>query len=249
MEKIRAAWLHASRIGIIAILYAGVTIACIPLEGSLAWGPIQFRFSEVLCVLALFTADAIPGLAIGCAIANLANLALSGLGSFSALGLAYSVAMAIAGSLFAWRFRKHPYIAVAGLLAINAIIVFLIHAHFGTLGVLDAVFGFIASAFAAAFIWKYRDRPAFALLGPVITNALIVPAYLPLMVEGASFYVIPFTDISVQGLYLLMYLYGFLSIGIGEAVVIYVLGLPLARALKGTRLASLLESGNPPTLS
>lgn len=51
---------------IIAALYAALTY----LQGSLApWSTswtIQFRVSEALCVLALFTPAAIPGLAIGC---------------------------------------------------------------------------------------------------------------------------------------------------------------------------------------
>ncbi len=55
--------------------------------GSLAWGPIQFRVSEALCVLALFTPAAVPGLTLGCAIANIANIALSGTGMLGMLDL------------------------------------------------------------------------------------------------------------------------------------------------------------------
>jgi hypothetical protein len=33
-----------------------------------------------------------------------------------------------------------------------------------------------------------------------------------------------------------MYLFGFVAIGIGEAIVIYALGLPLLRALRSTKL-------------
>ena len=32
---------------------------------------MQFRFSEALCIMPLFTSAAVPGLAIGCVIANL----------------------------------------------------------------------------------------------------------------------------------------------------------------------------------
>ena len=38
-----------------------------------------------------------------------------------------------------------------------------------------------------------------------------------------------------------MYLFGLISTGIGEAVVMYVLGLPLARALKRSPLVEQLE--------
>ena len=49
------------------------------------------------------------------------------------------------------------------------------------------------------FTWRMRRRPALALLGPVIANALIVPAYLPLMLQGMGFYTIPFTTIALDG--------------------------------------------------
>lgn len=179
-----------TRVAVIAALYASTTLICMLFLGGLAWGPVQFRLSEALCVLALFTPDAIIGLTLGCAIANLANIALSGL---------------------------------------------------GMLGMLDVVFGSLASLLGAIVCWRLRDRPMVALLGPVLANALIVPAYLPLMLQGLGFYTIPFTSISLDGAYLPMYLFGFVATGIGEAVVIYALGLPLVRALEATPLAGALR--------
>lgn len=172
-------------IAVIAALYAAMTLICLLFLGGLAWGPVQFRISEAICVLALFTPDAIPGLTLGCVIANVANIALSGT---------------------------------------------------GTLGLLDVVFGSLATALGAWFTYKFRDKPGFAVLGPVIANAFIVPAYLPLMLQGLGFYTIPFTSISLDGAYGLMYLFGLVSTGIGEAVVMYALGLPLYRILKKTPL-------------
>ena len=137
-----------TRVAVIAALYASTTLICMLFLGGLAWGPVQFRLSEALCVLALFTPDAIIGLTLGCAIANLANIALSGL---------------------------------------------------GMLGMLDVVFGSLASLLGAIVCWRLRDRPMVALLGPVLANALIVPAYLPLMLQGLGFYTIPFTSISLDG--------------------------------------------------
>ena len=179
-----------ARVGMIAAAYAAASLVALMFLGGLAWGPIQFRISEALCVLALFSADAVPGRAIGCALANAANIVLGGT---------------------------------------------------GTLGLLDVVFGTLATAIGAAFTWRMRRRPALALLGPVIANALIVPAYLPLMLQGMGFYTIPFTTIALDGQYLPMYLFGLISTGIGEAVVMYVLGLPLARALKRSPLVEQLE--------
>lgn len=54
---------------IIAALYAVFTYAAAFF--NLAYGPIQFRFSEALNVLCLFTPAAIPGLTVGCLIANI----------------------------------------------------------------------------------------------------------------------------------------------------------------------------------
>lgn len=57
--------------GLIAALYALTTYLC-ALWG-LAYSEVQLRFSEALTILPLFTPAAIPGLAIGCLIANLGS--------------------------------------------------------------------------------------------------------------------------------------------------------------------------------
>ncbi|MDF1496112.1 QueT transporter family protein [Caproiciproducens sp. CPB-2] len=38
---------------------------------NLAYGPVQFRFSEALTILPAFTPAAVPGLAVGCLLANI----------------------------------------------------------------------------------------------------------------------------------------------------------------------------------
>ena len=185
---------RVARVGVIAAGYAGLTLVTLFFLGSLAWGPVQFRVSEALCALALLTADAVPGLALGCVIANVANIVLSGT---------------------------------------------------GMLGMLDVVFGSLATALGAWFTWRNRRRPALALMGPVIANALIVPAYLPLMLQGIGFYTIPFTNIALDGAYPAMYVFGLLATGAGEAVVMYALGLPLYRALSRTTLPRTLGADAP----
>lgn len=172
---------YIAQVGVIAALYAAATLIAIVFLQGLAWGPVQFRISEAICVVAALTPAAIPGLTIGCAIANLINMVISGTGA---------------------------------------------------LGLFDVIFGSLATLIGAAFCWKMRSRPAIALLGFVIANALIVPAYLPIILQGLGFYTIPFTEISLEGAYLPMYLFGVISTGIGEALVMYVLGLPLLHALK-----------------
>ncbi len=63
---------------VIAALYAVLTIlqnTLLPGSASMA---VQFRVSEVLTILALYTPAAIPGLTIGCVIANISSLSTLG---------------------------------------------------------------------------------------------------------------------------------------------------------------------------
>ena len=55
--------------GLIAALYVVLTMLANAL--GLANYPVQLRFSEALCILPLFTPAAVPGLFIGCMVANL----------------------------------------------------------------------------------------------------------------------------------------------------------------------------------
>ena len=172
---------YVAQAGMIAAVYAAATLITMFLLQGLAWGPVQFRISEAVTVLAVLTPAAVPGLTIGCVVANLISLAINGTGA---------------------------------------------------LGLLDVVFGSLATCLGALWCWKFRSRPKIALLGPVIANALIVPAYLPILLQGIGWYTIPFTDISLDGAYLPMYVFGVFATGIGQALVVYVLGLPLLKALK-----------------
>ncbi len=167
--------------GVIAALYAAATLIVLVLLQGLAWGPVQFRISEAVCVVAALTPAAVPGLTAGCAIANLFNIVFGGTGA---------------------------------------------------LGLLDVVFGSCATLLGSLFCWKMRRRPAVALAGMVVANAVIVPAYLPILLQGLGYYTVPFTNIALDGLYGAMYLFGLVATAIGEAFVMYVLGWPLLTALK-----------------
>ena len=82
--------------GVIAALYAALTYAAAGL--GIAYGPIQFRFSEALTVLPIFTPAAIPGLAVGCLIANLA--------SFNPIDLLFGTAATLIAALLTARFKN-----------------------------------------------------------------------------------------------------------------------------------------------
>lgn len=65
---------YLTQAALIAALYAGLThLQNLLIPGSATWA-IQFRASEALCVLALFTPAAIPGLTVGCMVFNLTYL-------------------------------------------------------------------------------------------------------------------------------------------------------------------------------
>lgn len=55
-----------TRIGVVAALYATITLVL----GSISYGPIQFRISEVMTLLPLFGKEYILSLTIGCFLAN-----------------------------------------------------------------------------------------------------------------------------------------------------------------------------------
>ena len=62
---------HLSTAALIAAIYAALTYAAAAL--GICYGPIQFRISEAMCVLAAFTPAAIPGLTLGCLLGNLGS--------------------------------------------------------------------------------------------------------------------------------------------------------------------------------
>ena len=61
--------------GVIAALYVALTMLA-ALFGLSGTNAIQVRISEALCILPFFTAAAIPGLTIGCLLANVATSAM-----------------------------------------------------------------------------------------------------------------------------------------------------------------------------
>jgi uncharacterized membrane protein len=69
---------YIAQVGIIASLYAALTVMLAPIS----YGPIQLRVSEALTVLPYLTPAAIPGLFIGCLVANV----LGGLGIYDVVG-------------------------------------------------------------------------------------------------------------------------------------------------------------------
>lgn len=108
---------------IIAAMYATLTIlqnVLLPGSASMA---VQFRVSEVLTILALFTPAAIPGLTIGCIIANISSLAVLGPYDMIFGSIASLLAALTMYALRNVRFFKLPILAALMPALFNGLIV------------------------------------------------------------------------------------------------------------------------------
>jgi uncharacterized membrane protein len=156
-----------------AVVAAAYVLFTLPFA-QFAYGPIQFRLAEALTVLPALFPAAIPGLFIGCLLANLFN----------------------------------P----------------------NNLGLIDIVFGSLATLLAGLATWKlsYVFRTArpilrrmVCLIPPVVINAIIVGTYLPfLLLEAGGRVTLAVAAVNI------------VSVGLSEAVVVYIIGLALLTGLE-----------------
>lgn len=101
--------------GLIAALYVVLTAPF----ANIAYGPIQFRIAEVLTVLPIFSAATIPGVTLGCFIANLINP--NNLGPVDIIG--GTLATLIAG-YFSWLIgKKNKPLGIIPPIVFNGLIV------------------------------------------------------------------------------------------------------------------------------
>lgn len=173
--------LYLAKGAVIAAAYTVLTwLAAL---AGLAFGPVQFRFSEALTILPMFTSAAVPGLTLGCLLANI----LSGYGIY------------------------------------------------------DMIFGTLATLLAAVLTRLVRNVrfwgiPILAPLPPVLINALVVGLEITLVANG---------NLNLSLLHnfnWILFLANAGSVGLGELVVCYVLGLPLAVIIeKNKKLKALLQ--------
>ena len=98
--------------GIIAALYAGLTI----LLQAFSFGAIQVRVSEAMTLLPLLTPAAIPGLAIGCFVANL-------LGPYGIHDVVFGTLATLIAAVLTRKLRKNVYLAAAMPVLANALII------------------------------------------------------------------------------------------------------------------------------
>ena len=156
---------------LITACYAVITI----LTASFAYGPIQFRIAEALCILPYFMPFTTWGLFAGCILANI----ISPVGIFDVI--------------------------------------------FGSLATLGCCLCTAAIGRRAAGPGNSMGRSIAACLMPVVWNAVIVGLLLALFYAEEG-----------KAKLALFFIYG-AEVGFGELVVLFVLGLPLMRALPKTK--------------
>ena len=83
----------------IAAIYTALTLALSPV----AYGPVQFRISEALCILPYFTPAAVPGLFLGCLISNGVGAAM---GTTVALDMIFGSLATLIGAVGSRAVRK-----------------------------------------------------------------------------------------------------------------------------------------------
>lgn len=164
--------------GVIAAIYVVFTI--MPPFSLLSFGMVQFRISEVLMVLSLFTPAGVLGTTVGCLLSNLIG----------------------AGNLF------------------------------------DIIFGTLATFLAGFTIYKLRDwfmnKKILMPLPVIILNGLIIGSYLPFILSKVESFTALFNAI-ISGNSAALISQGvapigicMLSVAVGEAGVMYLLGVPFA---------------------
>lgn len=103
----------------IAALYAGATYFCSFF--GVAYGPVQFRFSEALTVLSALTPAAIPGLTIGCILGNLSS-------PMGVWDVVFGSSATLISAILGYKFRKIrvkdiPLISILMPVIFNALII------------------------------------------------------------------------------------------------------------------------------
>ena len=105
----------ASKLAYGAIIAALYVVLTLPFA-SFAFGPIQFRVAEALCILPFFTPAAIPGLTIGCFLANL-------LGGANVWDVILGTLATFIGAYFSYKLRGNEKLVCVPPILSNAIII------------------------------------------------------------------------------------------------------------------------------
>lgn len=113
---------YLTETALIAALYAALTMV-----NPFSFGPIQCRVSEALTILPVFTPTAIPGLTLGCFLANLIGLS-TGANVAGAWDLLLGTSATLLAAIFTYLFRKvtlrgWPWLSMIPPVFFNAVII------------------------------------------------------------------------------------------------------------------------------
>lgn len=96
----------------IAALYVVLTLPF----ASFAYGPIQFRFAEALTILPFFTPAAVPGVTIGCFLANL-------LGGAALPDVIFGSLATLVGAVLSYGLRRKKWLVCLPPILSNTLII------------------------------------------------------------------------------------------------------------------------------
>ena len=131
----------------IAALYVVLTL--ISAAFGLSSGAVQIRISEALCALSFFTPAAIPGLTVGCLVANLIT-------SSSPLDWIFGTLATFIGAYGGYLLRKNEWLVTLPTLLANTVIVPLV-----------IVYGFADNSIPLSLVM------AFVFLGELVSATLL----------------------------------------------------------------------------
>ncbi|MBQ1492131.1 MAG: QueT transporter family protein, partial [Blautia sp.] len=101
-----------ARAAIIAALYVALTLIFAPIS----FKEIQVRISEALCILPVLDIAAVPGLFVGCLLANL-------LGGAMPMDVAVGSIATLLGALITYKLRQKPLLSPLGPILSNALLI------------------------------------------------------------------------------------------------------------------------------
>ena len=112
MKVYRSKSLELAQGAVIAALYVVLTLVFAPIS----FGEMQLRVAEALTILPLFTTAAIPGLFVGCVIANL-------LGGAIIWDVIFGSIATLIGAVFSYMLRKNRWLVPIPAILSNTVIV------------------------------------------------------------------------------------------------------------------------------
>ena len=156
MKNKKKPTLYLAQSAIIAALYVALTLIFAPIS----FGVVQLRVAEALTILPLFTSAAIPGLFIGCVLANL-------FGGAIIWDIVFGSLATLIGAILGYALRKNRWLVpIPAILANTVIVPF----------VLFYGYGFTDTALPWLFVYIFVGE----VLGCYLLGELLATALYPI---------------------------------------------------------------------